>query len=56
MPAVFPAAARSNAAAITKENGDGDYFFCAAQPSDLAAIFVTAAVVIAGGSHLVWMP
>ena len=43
-------------AAINKENGDGDYFFCAAQPSDLAAIFVTAAVVVSGGSHLVWMP
>ena len=43
-------------AAITSENGDGDYFFCAAQPSDLAAIFVQAAVVVSGGSHLVWMP
>ena len=43
-------------AAITKENGDGDFFFCAAQPSDLSAIFVQAAVVVSGGSHLVWMP
>lgn len=43
-------------AKVTAENADGDFFFCAAQPSDLAPIFQTAAVSIAGGSRLVWMP
>jgi putative Flp pilus-assembly TadE/G-like protein len=43
-------------AKVTAENADGDYFFCAAQPSDLASIFQTAAVTIAGGSRLIWMP
>ncbi len=44
------------AAAVASENADGDFFFCAAQPSDLASIFQAAAVTITGGSHLVWMP
>jgi hypothetical protein len=44
------------AAKVAAENSDGDYFFCAAQPSDLASIFQTAAGSIAGGTKLVWMP
>ena len=44
------------AAAVASENADGDFFFCAAQPSDLASIFQAAVVTITGGSHLVWMP
>jgi hypothetical protein len=46
----------SSPALVAAENSDGDYFFCAAQPSDLASIFQTAAITIAGGSRLMWMP
>jgi hypothetical protein len=43
-------------AKVAAENADGDNFFCAAQPSDLASIFQTTAVTIAGSSKLIWMP
>jgi hypothetical protein len=43
-------------AKVAAENSDGDYFFCAAQPSDLASIFQTAAVTIAGNTRLMWAP
>jgi Putative Flp pilus-assembly TadE/G-like len=46
----------SRADAIASENADGDFFFCAAQPSELASLFETAVVTLGTGSRLVWMP
>jgi hypothetical protein len=43
-------------AKVDGENSDGDYFFCAATPESLKPIFVTAAVTVAGGTRLMWMP
>jgi hypothetical protein len=40
----------------TAENTDGDYFFCAASGTDMAAIFVTAFTQIANGVRLIQLP
>ena len=38
------------------ENADGDFFFCAASGTDMAAIFMTAFVQIANGIRLIALP
>ncbi len=40
----------------TTENGDGDYFFCAASGTDMAAIFKTALGKVSTGIKLIRMP
>lgn len=40
----------------TTENGDGDYFFCAATGTDMAAIFKTAFGQLAKGIRLIQLP
>ena len=41
---------------IAKENGDGDYFFCATDGSDLESIFATAFTSVSGKIRLLKMP
>ena len=45
-----------SAPAIAAENQDGDYFFCAAQGSELAGIFKTAIAQVSTGVRLVKLP
>jgi Flp pilus assembly protein TadG len=44
------------AADLVAENGDGDYFFCAASGSDMAPIFKTALSQVSKGIKLVRIP
>ena len=43
-------------AARAAENADGDYYFCAAQGSELASIFKTAIAQVSKGVRLVKLP
>lgn len=46
----------NNATSRTAENLDGDFFFCAAQGSELASIFKTAVAQVSTGVRLVKLP
>ena len=46
----------SGTSQIKAENEDGDYFFCAAQGSELASIFKTAIAQVSTGVRLVKLP
>jgi hypothetical protein len=46
----------STAAGRTAENGDGDYFFCAATGSDMSSIFVAAIQQLTGKTKLIKPP
>ncbi|PKH43692.1 Putative Flp pilus-assembly TadE/G-like [Nocardioides alpinus] len=54
--AASSASACNNPAARTAENIDGDYFFCAAQGSELSSIFKTAISQVSTGVRLVKLP
>ena len=46
----------SSSAGRTAENGDGDYFFCAATGTDMAPIFKTALSQAGTGIKLIRLP
>jgi len=46
----------TSSASRTAENTDGDYYFCAAQGSELASIFTTAISQVSSGVRLVKLP
>jgi hypothetical protein len=54
--AASTASACNSPAERTAENSDGDYFFCAAQGSELSNIFKTAVAQISTGVRLVKLP
>ena len=46
----------ADATARAAENGDGDFYFCAAQGDDLGALFITALSQVSSGIKLINLP